>query len=170
MVGDEVVGEVSTEHLSTYQKDCLLQLVLTCLVNAMEVHVKFVAAVGSMDISMAAPEGSSVMSQFLESTKDVVACDIIETLMDIMRRANTKPHHAYLAVKALFLLSSENSVFNFPSLLIFCPALFDLISHPPSINTEHKTKHPSATFGEVKKLSIHHGIFHQESKPRPHSG
>lgn len=108
LVGDEAVGEVSTEHLSTYQKDCLLQLVLTCLVNAMEVHVKFVAE-GGMDISMALPEGASVMSQFLESTKDVVACDIIETLMDIMRRANTKPHHAYLAVKALFLLSSENS-------------------------------------------------------------
>jgi len=108
LVGDATDEEISTEHMSTYQKDCLLQLVLTCLVNAMEVHVKFVKDGLNMDMTMMT-EGTSVMSQFLESTKDVVACDIIETLMDIMRRANTKPHHAYLAVKALFLLSSENS-------------------------------------------------------------
>ena len=101
--------EEKTEHLSAYQKDCMLQLVLSCLVNAMEVHARF-STDTSMDVCVEMPgtAGASVMSQFLESTKGVVACDILETLMTIVRRANTKPHHAYLSVKALFLLSKQN--------------------------------------------------------------
>ncbi|CAB9502355.1 expressed unknown protein [Seminavis robusta] len=109
LVGDSSSSEV--EHLSAYQRDCLLQLVLTCLVNAMEVHIKFVAEESeSMEVTMEdGTTEASVMSRFLESTKGVVACDIVEVLVTIVSRANTKPHHAYLAVKALFLLSSENS-------------------------------------------------------------
>ena len=101
-----------TDHLSAYQKDCLLQLALTCLVNAMELSAS--SAEASMDICMgsATPANgarSLIMSQFIESTKGMVACDILDTLMTIVGHANTKPHHAYLAVKALFLLSSEDS-------------------------------------------------------------
>ena len=116
LVGGESNDDTNsmTGQFSAYQKDCLLQLVLTCLVNAMEVRAKFSEdSSGSrmnMDVVCAeAPgAGASVMDQFLESTKGVVACDILETLLAIVRRANTKPHHAYLSVKALFLLSSEN--------------------------------------------------------------
>ena len=86
----------TTEHLSAYQKDCILQGVLTCLVNAIEVQVK--ASAGAL------------LHQFTTSSSNIV-----ETLIYIMRHANTKPHHAYLAVKALFLLSSETSVRNLVS-------------------------------------------------------
>lgn len=106
--------DTMTSQFSTYQKDCLLQLVLTCLVNALEVRAKFSGPRSSssrMEDSCAeAPgAGASVMDQFLESTKGVVSCDILETLLVVVRRANTKPHQAYLSVKALFLLSSQNS-------------------------------------------------------------
>jgi hypothetical protein len=107
LVLDDASGDESMEHLSAYQKDCLLQLVLTCLVNAMEVHSKFVA---DADSSMDAGE-ASVLCSFLKSTKGLFAVGgMLQILIKIVRRANTKPHHAYLAVKALFILSSENSI------------------------------------------------------------
>jgi hypothetical protein len=111
LVGDDASSGCSMEHLSAYQKDCLLQLVLTCLVNAMEVQIKFVAdASSNMDYDMeAGAQPTSVLSHFLEKSKGVVAADILQILMTLVGRANSKPHHAYLAVKALFLLSSENS-------------------------------------------------------------
>lgn len=94
------VAADSTEQISLYQKDCLLQLVLASLVNAMEVQVKFSAENSSAD-------NHPVLNEFLASAK---SCNILEKLTNIMRHADSKPHHAYLAVKALFLLSSDISV------------------------------------------------------------
>jgi len=110
----------ATDCLSAYQQDCLIQLVLTCWVNAMEVRSKLSNSNSHCDGGMHHPMGvdahnAQLMDQFLESgccgnaEVELVDCDILETLLTLVQGATTKPHHAYLSVKALFLLSSESA-------------------------------------------------------------
>lgn len=98
--------EANESTVTCPQVEKCMNLALLCLVHALETQSKL--ADTNIDGSAS---GLSVSSAFLAQAP----CNILEILLSIVRCASSKPHCAFLAVKALYLLASD------------CPAIRDAV-------------------------------------------